>query len=239
MLVTLQQYFFYSSTFFEQWLLSVVYFLFLYFGLGWIFKMVLNILESRNWIYKIDKRPVLQNQIQYEIRHSLYSIFIFGFSAWPILFFVRNGTITLAETDVLNFIVSLLGLNVYNELHFFIVHRLMHTPFFMKYVHRVHHRSLVPTLTSVYSFHPIEAILLSAVPLCLALVFPLEPFAIIVYPVSSIVLNFSGHCNYRFWKLPGPNYFQLGTRHNEHHTRGKSHYGFASSLLDKLYKHIT
>jgi len=37
MLVQLQQYFFYNASFLEQWLLSVSYFLLLYFGLGWVF----------------------------------------------------------------------------------------------------------------------------------------------------------------------------------------------------------
>lgn len=238
MLVQLQQYFFYNASFLEQWLLSVSYFLLLYFGLGWVFKFLLNAFEARNWIYKIDRRPVTRQQIYYEIRHSLYSIFIFGFSAWPILYYVRSGAITLAATNGFNFILSIIGLNLYNEIHFFVIHRIMHLPFFMKHVHRIHHRSLVPTLTSVYSFHPLEALLLSAVPLCLSWMVPLEPLAIMVYPVSSIVLNFSGHCNYRFWKMPGPKFFRLGTRHNEHHTRGKSHFGFASSLLDNLYKRI-
>ena len=125
---------------------------------------------------------------------------------------------------------------VEDEIHFFIVHRLMHVPFFMRHIHKIHHRSLTPTVYSVYSFHPVEALLLSTVPLCLVWFIPLEPRAIMVYPLTSILLNFSGHCNYRFWKAPGPGFFQLGTRHNEHHTRGRSNFGFASSLLDTLYK---
>jgi lathosterol oxidase len=104
------------------------------------------------------------------------------------LYYVRSGAITLAATNGFNFILSIIGLNLYNEIHFFVIHRIMHLPFFMKHVHRIHHRSLVPTLTSVYS--SLEALLLSAVPLFLSLVVPLEPLANMVYPVSSIVLNF-------------------------------------------------
>jgi sterol desaturase/sphingolipid hydroxylase (fatty acid hydroxylase superfamily) len=109
---------------------------------------------------------------------------------WPILYYVRSVAITLAATNVINFILSIIGLNLYNETHFFVIHRIMHLPFFMKHVHRIHHRSLVPALTSVYSFHPLEALLLSAVQLCLSWMVPLKPLAIMVYPVSSILLNF-------------------------------------------------
>ena len=236
LLLKLCNYFFYQSSFWEQWSLSFIYFLILYFGLGYLFNWVTRYLESKQLVFKMDLRPVSAKQIRYEISYSLVSIVLFGFSASPIVYGVRAGLIKLAEPGLTMFLVSLLLLNLWNEIHFFIVHRLMHVPFFMRHIHKIHHRSLTPTVYSVYSFHPVEALLLSTVPLCLVWFIPLEPRAIMVYPLTSILLNFSGHCNYRFWKAPGPGFFQLGTRHNEHHTRGRSNFGFASSLLDTLYK---
>jgi sterol desaturase/sphingolipid hydroxylase (fatty acid hydroxylase superfamily) len=48
---------------------------------------------------------------------------------------------------------------VIHELHFFAIHRLIHTPFLYKYVHSVHHNSVNPSPFSSLSMHPIEHLL--------------------------------------------------------------------------------
>jgi sterol desaturase/sphingolipid hydroxylase (fatty acid hydroxylase superfamily) len=87
---------------------------------------------------------------------------------------------------------------------------------------------------SVYSFHWLEAVLLSTVPLTIVLFLPLSFISIAIYPLTSILLNYSGHCNYRFgngiknsWKL-------FGTLHNEHHYKNKDNYGFVLQLFDHI-----
>ena len=52
-----------------------------------------------------------------------------------------------------------LVLPVIHEFHFFVIHRLIHTPFLYKYVHSVHHNSVNPSPWSSLSMHPVEHLL--------------------------------------------------------------------------------
>ncbi|MEL6848749.1 MAG: sterol desaturase family protein [Bacteroidota bacterium] len=224
----------YEASYLSIFLIVFAYFLALYFLLGPLFLSLCKWFESKGWVSKIVDKEVPARQIKYEIRHSLVSIVLFGFSAFPVIYLIRNGTIILLEDTVWNILGGLLILNVWNEIHFFIVHRIMHLPFFLKRVHYVHHRSRVPTVYSVYSFHWLEAALLSTVPLTIAVFLPFSIWALSLYPITSILLNYAGHCNYRFGKGTGKSWTLFGTHHNEHHYKWRQNYGFASDLLDRL-----
>jgi sterol desaturase/sphingolipid hydroxylase (fatty acid hydroxylase superfamily) len=50
-----------------------------------------------------------------------------------------------------------------HEIHFFCIHRLIHTPLLYKWVHSVHHNSTNPSPWSSLSMHPVEAFLYHAV----------------------------------------------------------------------------
>ena len=110
----------------------------------------------------------------------------------------------------------------------------MHFPFMMRKFHWVHHRTVVPTVYSVYSFHWLEAFLLSTVPLTIVPFIKFSPLAIAFYPLASILLNFSGHCNYRFGNGTGNKWQLFATKHNEHHSKGLKNYGFATFFLDLI-----
>lgn len=60
------------------------------------------------------------------------------------------------------------------ELHFFAIHRLSHTPFLYKWVHSVHHNSVNPSPWSSMSMHPVEGLMYFAVALWV-LVLPAHP----------------------------------------------------------------
>ncbi len=46
-----------------------------------------------------------------------------------------------------------------HEIHFYCIHRLIHTPWLYKHIHSVHHKSINPSPWSSLSMHPIEHIL--------------------------------------------------------------------------------
>jgi sterol desaturase/sphingolipid hydroxylase (fatty acid hydroxylase superfamily) len=48
---------------------------------------------------------------------------------------------------------------IIHEVHFFCIHRLIHTPFLYKWVHSVHHNSVNPSPWSSLSMHPVEHLL--------------------------------------------------------------------------------
>ncbi len=179
------------------------------------------------------KKEVSKKQIRFEIYHSLKSIFIFGFSILPIIYLFRNGKIIMLPNTTSSIFIGLIVLIFWNEIHFFIIHRIMHIPFFMKNVHRVHHKSKITTVYSVFSFHWLEALLLSTVPITIIPFFAFAPLAIFIYPFISILINFSAHCNYRFGN--GKKWQLIATQHNQHHYNLRKNYAFALNKLDHLY----
>ncbi len=229
----------YEYSYPQIFVLVLVYFVILYLVLAPLFLSVCKFLARKGLLHRITEKEPSKSQIYYEIRHSLLSVFIFGFSGIPIIYLIRTDRITLLADSPLNIITGLLLLTLWNEIHFFIVHRIMHLPFFMKRVHFVHHRSIIPTVYSVYSFHWFEALLLSTVPVTLAPFVPLAPLAIFLFPLVSVLLNYSGHCNFRFGHGKGADWKLFGTYHHQHHSKGRRNYGFASHLLDKLNEKIS
>lgn len=215
--------------------LTVIYFAILYFGLGSLFLRTCEFLETKNILHKITSKEVPKEQLAFEIKHSVQSILIFGLSVLPIIYLVRIDAIQLLPNTWFYILLGLVILTLWNEVHFYVVHRILHQKFMMKYVHYIHHKSTVPTVYAVYSFHWLEAALLSTIPLTIVPFIPFSIVAVFIYPTVSILLNFAGHCNYRFGDGKGDSWRLFGTAHNEHHTKGRKNYGFALNFLDKLF----
>lgn len=229
----------YEYSWMQLYWLTFFYFFVLYYGIAPVFNRACIWLESKRVVYKILKKEATKQQKKTEKIHSLKSIFIFGFSVLPVVYLMRSSSVVLLPNTLLNIIFGILLLTIWNEIHFFLVHRIMHIPFFMKYVHKTHHKSVIPTVYSVFSFHWFEALLLSTVPVTILPFVPFSPIAVFLYPLVSILLNYSGHCNYRFGKGKGADWKLFGTRHNAHHSAFKKSYGFASHILDKLSNEIS
>lgn len=63
------------------------------------------------------------------------------------------------EDHPIYLILLCLALPVLHEAHFFVIHRLIHTPFLYKWVHSVHHNSVNPSPWSSLAMHPTEHLL--------------------------------------------------------------------------------
>lgn len=212
-----------------------MYFIFLYFGVGSLFLFVCKTLEKKRLLNKIESKEVSKKQIAFEIKHSIKSIVVFGFSIMPIIYLIRINVVELVPNTWFNIVAGVTLLTLWNEVHFYIVHRIMHQKFMMRNVHYIHHKSRVSTVYSVFSFHWLEALLLSTIPLTIVPFIPFSIVAVFIYPLVSILLNFAGHCNYRFGDGKGTSWKLFGTYHNEHHSRGRKNYGFSLNFLDKLF----
>ena len=221
----------------EVYIITVIYFLLLYFLVGYLFLLTCKLLEKRGLLELITKTDNPNKNLLYEIKYSVLSIFVFGISGIVMVCIIRKGIIQTLPETLLNTLTGLMILTLWNEVHFFIVHRLMHLPFFYRTIHKIHHRSKIPAVYSVYSFHWIEALLLSTVPISIAPFIDFSVTAIFLYPLASILLNYAGHCNYRFGHGVGANWKLFGTRHANHHYKNNGNYGFVTNILDKFCKH--
>lgn len=220
-------------TYLEVYCITFSYFITLYFVLGPIFQLGCKILEKYGWVHPIVIGK--SNKTKFEIIHSFKSIVIFGCSGIATIYLSRSGIIHVIPPNLTNTVFGLIILTLWNEVHFFIVHRIMHIPYFYRHIHKIHHQSKIPSVYAVYSFHWFEALLLSTVPITIAPLIDLSSAAIFLYPLASILLNYAGHCNYRFGKGLGKHWYLFGTRHAQHHYHNSKHYSFASNILDLIF----
>jgi Delta7-sterol 5-desaturase len=223
----------YSS--FELFLLTTAYFSVLYFGLGWLFWKMCRLFFHQGWMKKISDRTYSKTQLLFEIRQSAVSIVIFGFSALPLTYLINTNVIKLSDNSLINTLLGLLILTIWNEIHFYIIHRIMHLPALMKHVHYIHHRSVVPSVFSVYSFHPLEAALLSSVLLCIAPFYNFCSAALMLFPTVSILINFIGHSNYRLNLNTTKKWLLFASKHNDHHGKAGREFGFMTNFMDNFF----
>jgi Delta7-sterol 5-desaturase len=182
----------------------------------------------------VDKRTLRDGQIGREIVRSLISVMVFGvyglvtFLAW------RNSLVQIelhpSWYKVVGDVALLLA---WNEVHFYFMHRLLHTRWLYRHVHRIHHESVVPTPFSTYSFHWLEAVLLGSVMILPMLFFKFSVVALLVLPVMSIAFNSIGHCNYNVF-ASHPSMHSASLEHSQHHLRVSGNYGFYLPFLDTL-----
>jgi sterol desaturase/sphingolipid hydroxylase (fatty acid hydroxylase superfamily) len=195
-----------------------------------------HVLPARGIGRIIDRRPLRAGQIPDEIRRSLVSILVFAGYGVLTVAADRAGVVAIrwVETPSL-FLLDLLLLTLWNEVHFYLCHRLLHTKWLYRHVHLAHHRSLVATPFSTYSFHWFEAIMLSSVMILLLLVYPLGIGAVVVFPLISLALNSIGHMNYAVFPERTVNALFAGCRrHALHHAKNVGNYGFYLPWLDRL-----
>lgn len=177
------------------------------------------------------------HQVVIEIRNSLVSITIFA--AYGLLTKILVTSLFLQvnwEIDLLFLPLEIMALFIWNELHFYICHRLLHTKWLYKKVHVVHHRSTIPTAYSTYSFHWFEAVLLGSVMLTAMLIYPFQWLALLSLPLISILFNSIGHFHYDMFPLRSTSHLlSFSRRHSLHHSHNKGNFGFLLPVFDQLF----
>src|SRR5256885_17090109 len=119
--------------------------------------------------------------------------------------------------------IEIVVLLIWNDVHFWINHRLLHTRLLGRF-HGDHHRSIVTTPWSTYSFHPIEALMLGNVILLPMVVHDFSFWSLAPVPVLSLLLNVIGHSNYDFFPgVSDTHALAASRRHHLHHARSEEH----------------
>jgi sterol desaturase/sphingolipid hydroxylase (fatty acid hydroxylase superfamily) len=89
-----------------------------------------------------------------------------------------------------------------HELHFFVIHRAMHTPLLYKWIHSIHHNSVNPSPISSLSMHPVEAFLYHAVALW-HVVIPSNPIVALFQLHAAGFGAINGHIGFEQIELGG------------------------------------
>lgn len=219
-------------------LMSSAGFLFIYFawgGAAWL--ATTRLFPRLGWGHPLAEMRHNTGQVAREIRSSLVSIAIFGGWGVVTVLAARRGWVpVLWEPRWARVPLELLVLVLWNEAHFFAIHRLLHTRWLMRRVHRDHHRSLRATPFSTYAMHPLEAALLGSVMFCLMPFFTLSVASLFLFPMVSLALNNLGHMSYDL--VPGLSEWHplaATRRHALHHSRVAGNYGFLLPVFDWLF----
>lgn len=185
----------------------------------------------------LDSRPLKPDQLQREWRQSLHSVLIFGLGMVVPWGFLQLGWAHLVpEANPLRIAIEIAVLLIWNDVHFWLNHRLLHTRALVRF-HGDHHRSVVTTPWSTYSFHPIEALMLGNIILLPMLVHDFYFWSLASVPVLSLILNVIGHSNYDFFPSASLSHpLAASRRHHLHHARPAGNYGFALPFMDQIMR---
>lgn len=197
--------------------------------------LIINRLKKINHPKLLSHAPFKIKSLKNEFKSSLISILLFGFSGVFLAFLYKTKFVIFLDlTSATQLFTEVLVLLLWNELHFFIVHRLFHTKWLYRY-HRHHH--LEPNISplATFSFHWSETFTLATV-IPLALLWKQFSFeGISLFVVASLILNTIGHSGFELFKN-GPTWLQISKRHFDHHKFHKINFGFALSIFDKYLK---
>ena len=220
---------------FEVIWLGVTFFAALYvgFGLCSLF-FTCFVLPSCGIGRVINEQPVARGQLWREITCSFVSILVFGVGLIVPWYLYQIGWLRLAQSaGGWQIALEMAALVVWNEVHFYANHRLLHTRVLRRF-HLVHHKSIRTTPWSTYSFHPIEALMLGSVILLPAVLHDFSLTALVFIPVWSIVLNNVGHSNYASGRPVWFDFLSRASAHHAlHHTNYHGNYGFFTPWLDR------
>jgi Delta7-sterol 5-desaturase len=198
------------------------------------FLLTRKLLPAHHIGMPLDTRPLAPGQLRRELEGSAMSVMIFGLGLvfpWGLL---KLGWARLAvDLSLLQTLCEMLVLVVWNEIHFYINHRLLHTRWLRKF-HVPHHRSVVTTPWSAYNFHPVEALMLGSVLMLPMMLHDFSVYALAFVPLFSLLINSLGHANYDV--NPASSFFLLQgvRRHQLHHARFNGNYGFMLPFMDRL-----
>lgn len=184
----------------------------------------------------LDPRPLAPGQLRREFLQSGMSILIFGTGMifpWGLL---QLGWAHLdPNASPTRIALEILALVAWNDVHFWINHRLLHTKLLRRY-HLPHHRSVVTTPFATYSFHPIEALMLGNVILLPMLVHDFSFWSLLAVPIFSLFFNCIGHANYDFFpRVSYSHWFSASRRHHLHHACYNGNFGFQFTFMDRLF----
>lgn len=136
----------------------------------------------------------------------------------------------ISQYGWLYFFLSLPILMFLHDTYFYWVHRLMHTRFFYRRMHKVHHDSKDPSPWAAFSFHPLEALVEALIIPALAFLIPIHPIIFLTFLMIMTVSSVINHLGFElfpqwFIRVPFLRECITATHHHAHHAERKYNFG--------------
>jgi sterol desaturase/sphingolipid hydroxylase (fatty acid hydroxylase superfamily) len=207
---------------------------------------VVHILGKKRFFqYKIWQRTVQRKQIIDELKNGLKTFLVFAAVALLVMFMKQDSMISLLlpkeSQSGLNILTDFLILFVVHDFYFYWMHRAIHSKKLFKRIHYVHHRSIMTTPFTSFSFHPSEALLESIFfPIILLIGYEWEIIAIAVFLFTTKLINIIGHLGYDFFhdkitNIPILNLINTATIHDHHHIYLNKNFGLYTTIWDRIF----
>ncbi|RAJ81828.1 sterol desaturase/sphingolipid hydroxylase (fatty acid hydroxylase superfamily) [Chitinophaga dinghuensis] len=212
---------------------------------GMAFIVVYKLLAARLFNNKIQNRAAKHQDFAREVFHSsVSSLVIAGMAILAFSPVVKPYTFIYMDLNAyplwwipLSIILSL----VVHDTYFYWMHRALHSERLFKWTHLLHHKSTNPSPWSAYSFHVLEAAAEGAIVLVLVFIMPLHPLSVMLFSLSSLIINVYGHLGYEIMPkgLRKSYLFEIintSTYHNLHHAKFKGNYSLYFRVWDRIMK---
>lgn len=228
----------------------LVFFPLLYFAV-YIFRYLILSFSAFGLSFLISKNRKIQSsreftkpQILRELRHSIIGaipisiivsiVYFLGYYELNKLYF------TISDYSILWFIFQILVLMLILDFWFYVAHRIMHTKYIYRFVHKRHHLSTDPSPFAANSIHPFESLIDFIFIVFISFIIPLHPLAIFIFVNLSSIWSTIGHLGYEifpraFTKSIFGKYLNLPTVHNQHHKLFLYNFGYYTTIWDRIF----
>jgi lathosterol oxidase len=196
---------------------------------------------SLSYFFVFDKRTLnhpkfIKNQIWLEIQSALNALPTISFITTCIFFFEVRGYSKLYNTtedgpglwyDILQYPLFL----VFTDFCIYWIHRGLHHPRIYKYLHKAHHKWIMPTPFASHAFHPLDGFAQSAPYHLFIFMFPLQKHA---YVILFVFVNFWSIMIHDGEYLTDNPVVNGAACHSLHHSRFEVNYGQFFTAFDRM-----
>ncbi|GMI08892.1 hypothetical protein TrLO_g10199 [Triparma laevis f. longispina] len=182
----------------------------------WVFKAQLQ-------RFKINPDETPADLKRKELRRTLVSLLLLAL--WDV-FVLAPQTFSTNKSEVVNPIrvLTWLFMFVWNDAHFYTIHRSLHHPMWYRQIHKIHHESINPNPLSGLSFHPVEGVVYFSA-LLVTFLIPLSPIEYTIYKFGLVWAPLGGHIGYTFYDVEKNPLYPRRFEHYVHHVKFNNNFG--------------
>ena len=191
---------------------------------------------------KIQLKPRPASITRTEIKYSVITLFVIVFLDVLTYIAQKDGYTkmydNISDHGWLYFFATIPVLIVLHDTWFYFTHRAMHHPAIYKYVHKVHHLSTSPSPLAAFSFHPLEAVVQTAIYVIVVFIFPINFYALLIWQLFQMSMNVISHSGYEFYpkgftKKSLFRFKTATTHHDQHHAKFNGNYSLYFTWWDR------
>lgn len=209
---------------------------------GGLVVLLHGLLRTTALRFKIQPLFPTRQELLHEIGWSMSNALCTGLSTLVLWALIGGGFTRIyfdtadhsAAWFLASIVVGILGYDAW----FYWQHRLLHTRWLYRHVHRIHHHSTNPTPLATFAHHPVETFMGNLYFLLLPVLVPLHPLALAAVGAFFFGFGLLGHLGYEvfpagFTRAPILGWCNTATHHNLHHSTVRTNLSLCCNLWDR------